>query len=174
MKVKLNDMHKFMGCGVCYSRRAEALNERKSKFVKTRWVFIEKVNDIRRIFVAQWSRGLVRRRPPLFAARLLVRRRGSCPDRPLALIALGKLCAYLYPPARRPENKLEIWLDHLEKALYVPKDAPQAWFDEVSGTFSDMDLGVYRKGEWEAGMVTHVEDLLCSGSRKYDLKGAMR
>lgn len=73
----MKELQKMMGrWGVCsYVSRAEALTDRDSKFVKTRWVLTEKGIDVRSRFVVSVCQGdpredLMVGTPPLFAARL--------------------------------------------------------------------------------------------------------
>lgn len=55
----MKELQKMMGrWGVCsYVSRAEALTDRDSKFVKTRWVLTEKGIDVRSRFVVSVCQG---------------------------------------------------------------------------------------------------------------------
>ena len=186
--------------------RDEAMQDREGKFVKTRWVQSVKGNEVRCRLVAQeFAKGdpredLFAGTPPLFAARMLVSRTASSPGRRWTLMVLDVSCAFLYADIKRrvyielptedPASASGTMVGKLEKALYGTRDAPQAWLDELSRTLTAIGFkmsirypGVYFHEQLEVAMVTHVDDLLCSGtavnlewvraelSKKYELKG---
>lgn len=137
---------------------AEAMADRDGKFVKTRWVLTGKGNAVWSRFVTQeFAKGdpwddFLAGTLPLFAAGLLGSRRGSCPDQPLAMMALGASCAFLCAPVtlalyiELPQARAERgnWLRHVERAFYGTRASPQAWLDELSGTRRDMGFGASR------------------------------
>ena len=176
------------------------------KFVKTRWVQTAKGDEVRCRFVAQeFAKGdpredLFAGTPPLFAARLLVSRTASSPAPRCTLMVLDVSCAFLYAdinrrvyielPAEDPGSISGEVVGKLEKALYGTRDAPQAWLDELSKTLVGIGFtmsarlpGLYFHERLEVALVTHVDDLLCSGSeenlnwvraelsKKYEVKG---
>ena len=186
--------------------RDEAMQDREGKFVKTRWVQSVKGNEVRCRLVAQeFAKGdpredLFAGTPPLFAARMLVSRTASSPGRRWTLMVLDVSCAFLYADIKRrvyielptedPASASGTMVGKLEKAMYGTRHAPQAWLDELSRTLTAIGFkmsirypGVYFHEQLEVAMVTHVDDLLCSGtavnlewvraelSKKYELKG---
>ena len=120
--------------------------------------------------------------------------------RKCTLTVLDVSCAFLYAdinrrvyielPAEDPGSTSGKVVGKLEKALYGTRDAPQAWLDELSKTLVGIGFtmtarfpGVYFHERLEVALVTHVDDLLCSGSdenlnwvraellKKYEVKG---
>ena len=182
------------------------MQDREGKFVKTRWDQTVKGDDVRcRLVAKEFAKGdpredLFAGTPPLFAAKMVVSRTASSPGRRWTLMVLDMSCAFLYAditrrvyielPTEDPESVSGTKVGKLEKALYGTRDAPQAWLDELSRTLTEIGFkmsirypGVYFHGRLEVAMVTHVDDLLRSGSaenlewvrselsKKYELKG---
>ncbi len=204
---RLKELGKFKERQVyVYHSRDEAMKDEGGKFVKTRWVQTEKGDEVRCRLVAQeFAHGdprddLFAGTPPLFAARLLVSRAASRARRDWTLMCLDVSCAFLYAPIKRrvyielpaedPLSATGQWVGKLERALYGTRDAPQAWLEELSMTLTAMGFqsssyfpGVYWNSSLEVMMVTHVDDLLCSGpegalkqvrnqlQKKYEVKG---
>ena len=80
---------------------------------------------------------------------------------------------YIELPAEDPGNISGKVVGTLEKALFGTRDAPQAWLDELSKTFIGIGFtmsarfpGLYFHERLEVALVTHVDDLLCSGSEE--------
>ena len=76
-------------------------------------------------------------------------------------------------PAEDPESISGIVVGKPEKALFGTRDAPQAWLDELSKTLVGIGFtmsarfpGLYFHERLEVALVTHVDDLLCSGSEE--------
>jgi hypothetical protein len=204
---RMKELNKFSERKVyVHVPRKVALANREGKFLKTRWVQTEKGDEVRCRLVAQeFAHGdpredLFAGTPPLFAARLLVSRTASDMTKSLTLMVLDISCAFLYAgikrtiyielPAEDPMSESGEWVGQLEKALYGTRDAPQAWLEELGSTLKEIGFqmsqhfpGLYFHQGLGVMMVTHVDDLLCSGpkenlewvraelQRKYEVKG---
>ena len=81
--------------------RDEAMQDKSAKLVKTRWVEVQKQDEVRSRFVAQEIAAgdprddLYAGTPPLTAARLLLSRAAVIRDRPWRVQVLDVTCAFL-------------------------------------------------------------------------------
>ena len=204
VKGRLKELQKLKERGVhVHVPREDAMQDCTVMFVKTRWVQTAKGDEVRCRFVAQeFAKGdpredLFAGTPPLFAARMLVSRTASSPEPRCTLMVLDCILTcdinrrvYIKLPAEDPGSIGWKVVGKLEKALYGTRDAPQAWLDELSKTLVEIGFtmsarfpGLHFHERLEVALVTHVDDLLCSGSeenlnwvraelsKKYEVKG---
>ena len=80
---------------------------------------------------------------------------------------------YIELPAEDPGSTSGKVVGKLGKAFSGTRDAPQAWLDELSKNLVGIGLttsarfpGLYFHERLEVALVTHVDDLLCSGSEE--------
>ena len=88
---------------------------------------------------------------------------------------------YIELPAEDPGSISGKVVGKLEKASYGTRDAPQAWLHELSKTLVGIGFtmsarfpGLYFQDRLEVALVTHVDDLLCSGVGGESELGASR
>lgn len=173
-------MYSYMNWGV-------AQRDFEGKSTKTQRVLTEKGDEARsRLRAQEFAKGdamegLFAVGPPLFAEFTLVSRSASDSEQVLALMVIGVSCALLYAPANRTlyiELPLDEeqgsggrkWTSWKKSVAWYKGRTPQAWLEELSCTLAALGFrasrmlpGVYWNGEFEVGMVEHVDDLLCSG-----------
>lgn len=78
-----------------------------------------------------------------------------------------KRTVYIELPVEDPRSTDGSQVGKLMRALYGARDAPQAWFEELSGTLGGIGFtqskrfpGIFWHREWEVALVAHVDDLL--------------
>ena len=161
--------------------------DKNVKFIKTRWVEVEKADAVRCRFVGQEfasqdpREDLFAGTPPLHAARMVVSIAATTSkDLVRSLMALDVGCAFLYAKTER-EIYIELpssdplaaggfHVGRLNRALYGTRDAPLLWQKELGKTLAMLDFvqsrlqpGVYVSKSREIVLVSHVDDLLATG-----------
>ena len=166
--------------------RTVAMQDPESKFVGTRWVAVQKGEEVRcrcdaQEFDARYPRtDLFAGTPPLFANRLLVSMAATCRLNQWGLMALDVSCAFLFTecerrlyielPSADPESKTSEYVRRLRKALYGTREAPQLWNNELRralGTTgfqsSRLHPRVFNHWRKDVYIVAHMDGLLVAG-----------
>jgi len=163
------------------------------KIVGTRWVYVDKGDQVRCRLVAQEFAGSEKREdlyagtPPLSATRYLLsntasrgRSYGVPPSRKLMVLDIKR--AFLHGQVTRtihvelPEEESEggRYVGRLVKTLYGTRDAPVAWQRVVKSDMARlgfdecrMTTGVYIHRDRDLRVVTHVDDFLVAGEAQH-------
>jgi hypothetical protein len=174
-----------------YVPRDQAITDEGGKFVKVKWVRVNKgtaQNPIVKCRLVAQELGYGQRMdelfsgtPSLVALRLVlvhaVLGRGR-----RCLMVLDVKCAFLYCDCKRviyielpvqdPRYDTGV-VGRLLKAMYGTRDAPQIWAAEVSKALESLSFtrsvlqpSVFFHREREMVVVVHVDDFLCSGTEK--------
>ena len=162
--------------------RAVAMQDPEGKFVETRWVAVQKGEEVRcRCDAQEFAAGdprtdLFAGIPPLFAARLLVSMAATCRLNQWGFMALDVSCAFLFTecerrlyielPSADPEAKTGEYVGSMRKALYGTREAPQLWNNELRralGTTGFQSSGlhprIFNHRRKDVYIVAHVDDL---------------
>ena len=190
-----DELDRFRKMGVySYVDRDKALADEGGKFVKTKWVRVNKGTSsapkVRCRLVAQ-ELGYGERidelfagTPPLPLVRIVLHHAATAGSSRI-LMFLDVKCAFLYGimprrvyielPRQDPEyGGMKVGM--LQKAMYGTRDAPQIWGNEVKGTMLELGLqasvlqpSLYYHVDRQLLVIVHVDDFMCSG-RESDLQ----
>ena len=171
--------------------RSEAIRKGDGKIVGTRWVYVDKVDQVRCRLVAQEFAGSDKREdlyagtPPLSATRYLLsntatRSRGTrqCPSRKLMVLDIkrallhGLVTRTIYVELPEEESEGGKYVGRLAKTLYGTRDAPVAWQRVVNNGIAILGFeeckvtsGVYIHRGRDLRAVTHLDDFLVAGEK---------
>ena len=191
------EMARFTKMGVYkHVSRQEAEKDLEGKFVKVKWVRINKGTAEKpkvrcRLVAQELGYGtkvdeLFAGTPSMTAVKLVLAKMANSRHNDQELMVLDVKSAFLYGKMRRSvyielpkQDKYSMYPDmvgHLEKAMYGTRDAPLIWQEKVRKVREDLGFeaslhqpAVYHHRARGIDVVVHVDDFPCAG-KDLDLK----